>query len=95
MKSWGRHALVSSPTDADFGLRDQLGPPPRPQGGESKGYTFLITPSGPTGIGSAVETILRHASMGKKPPAPMIAETRESLPSRVVGDEALRGAQKK
>jgi hypothetical protein len=42
MKGWGRYVLVSSPADADFGLRDQLGPPPRPQGGESKGYTVLI-----------------------------------------------------
>ena len=41
---------MSSPTDADFGGRDQLCPPPRPQGGKGKEYTVLIALSGPTGI---------------------------------------------
>jgi CheY-like chemotaxis protein len=50
MKGWGRYALVLLATDADFGLRHQLGAPPRPLGGECKGYTVLNVPSGPTGI---------------------------------------------
>jgi hypothetical protein len=86
------HSWLHS-TDADFGLRDQLGPPPRLQGRKQRVHSSDRAEWTDRNW-SAVETIFR-TSMGKKPRARMIPEKRESLPSRAVGDEALRGAQRK
>jgi len=70
------------------------GPPPRPQGGESKGYTVLIAEWTDRNW-SAVETILGHASMGKKPACTDDRRDARVVAEPFVADKALRGAQKK